>query len=168
MGFVLTPTFLYATDATSANCYLAEGFGTSSANGTYIYFEDHLSKPAFRNEHDYIFYYWGESGGSSYWQMNLTTYSADHNKYYQGKAQYNYDPTTASASWSVFEGDSPAGTIANTTCPTTSTEETATATSTQAYLGSIAVGIAVIIGMMSLGFVGFIWNRINRKKPWQK
>lgn len=46
---------------------------------------------------------------------------------------------------------------------------TTSATTTQAYLGSIAFGINIIIVLLFIGFVGYIWNSFEaRKKPWQK
>jgi len=44
---------------------------------------------------------------------------------------------------------------------------TATATSTEALLGSIAFGQAILITLVLLGFVGYIFNHITSKKPWQ-
>jgi len=34
------------------------------------------------------------------------------------------------------------------------------------YLGSISFGIAIIIGLMFLYFIGWIFNKLNSKKPW--
>ena len=33
--------------------------------------------------------------------------------------------------------------------------------------GNIEFGLAIIITMMFLGFIGYIWNRTTRKKPWK-
>jgi hypothetical protein len=40
------------------------------------------------------------------------------------------------------------------------------ATSTEALLGSISFGIAILTGFAFLGIAGFIYNSMNKKKPW--
>jgi len=41
------------------------------------------------------------------------------------------------------------------------------ATTTNYFLGSVAFGLAVIITLLSIGFVAFIFNKVSKKKPWQ-
>jgi len=42
-----------------------------------------------------------------------------------------------------------------------------TATSTDALLGSIGFGLAVIITILFIAVIGFVYNKITIKKPWQ-
>lgn len=43
------------------------------------------------------------------------------------------------------------------------------ASSTGATIGDLSFGLAIIIGLMSLGLVGFAFNTLNkRKKPWTR
>jgi len=44
---------------------------------------------------------------------------------------------------------------------------TTTATSTEAILGSISFGLAIIITILFIAVIGYVYNKITPKKPWQ-
>jgi len=52
---------------------------------------------------------------------------------------------------------------------TTDPIDWASATTTNRMLGSLNMGVTILITMALLGYIGYLWNSVtNRKKPWQK
>jgi len=78
---------------------------------------------------------------------------------------YKFDISNGNSSDLVIKEFDLLGTSGCSSGEATST--TATTTSEIMALGSIVLGLGIIIALMMIGFTGYIFNRISTKKPWK-
>lgn len=149
------PFFAFATDATSASCYLAVSFGNGNANGTYQYYGDYNSQPEFINENAFYLGY-TFSAGDSFWKIAPTT-SGEPNYYYNHLTGVDYDPTHGT--WNKnTSGTEPAGTLSLITCPGVESLATSTATSTPNQTQQNLFN-GVLLFFLSTGFVVWLFRK---------
>jgi len=136
--------------------FTATEFGSSDYNGVYTLAGTNNGLPSYENSNA-KWVYWQMSNN---WLMSPTE-GADEGHYYYGAGNDTTTPETVT--WAVSGGAGPAGTFTCTEVPVVPYNP---ATTTEAYLGSIAFGQAIIITLMSLGLIGYVYNKITAKKPW--
>jgi len=159
MGFVLSPVLVLA------DCISATGFGTSAVNGTYTDRGVTVAGQASYTNGTYLMFACNTPGNASVINATVVDCSAS-SQYYSSYSTFIH------ASWTVDAGTSPGGATASTSCPgeggTASTTATSTdMTETDKLLGSIAFGQTIIITILFVGLVGYVYNKMTPKKPWQ-
>jgi len=159
---ILIPSFSFARTG-----FIGSGFGYSPANGTYCDSGDTFNlTPIYTNENgENIF----SNTMDTRWYLSQTIQESQVDYYSDAGNTLINNPFELNP-WTAND-QATAGEFSETTCEEetgTSTPETTNATSTIAYLGSIAFGQAIIITLLFLGFIGYIYNSIHTKKPWQK
>jgi hypothetical protein len=161
------PFSVFARNAISTDTYIVSEAGISAYNGNYTYIGDCYSQPMFGNGYAHLA--WLTGSGYDKWLLATdATCNAGTLNYKQGTPPADYDPTTEASAWVVHEGASPAPTII-----LSGGEETASTTASTtgifiSNLADISFGIAILIGLSSLGLIGFAFNTLNkRKKVWQ-
>jgi len=157
MGFVLSPIVAkadisFSPDLKTIGCYNVTS-GAVTITGT-------AGNIAFSNG--------GHVTDFSYWVTAGSVDLADG-----GSLPYTYPITVDTynyydAGWSYDHTLTAPLTLQETACAGGGGDPEETATSTIA-VGGIEFGLAIIIVLLSLMFIGFVWNRtITKRKKWQK
>jgi len=156
MGFVLSPVIALADisftpDLKTIGCYdVTSGAVTITGSAVQV---------AFSND--------GHVDDFSLWNISGSVDLSDG-----GSLPYTYPITVNTynyydSGWSYDHSITPL-TLQETACGGGGGDPEETATSTIA-VGGIEFGLAIIIVLLSLMFIGFIWNRtITKRKKWQK
>jgi len=139
----------------------ASGYGSTAYNDTYVYVDDVNSRSRYENG-TYQICFQGD-----HWQFNdIGDCVGGPDVAYYDDDNGSWAEPTEVPSWEVGAGSSPAGTVVDCT-PVPPEATTTVATSTEAYLGSIAFGNAIEIGLLSLIAIGYVYNSLSTKKPWR-
>jgi len=169
-SFVFFPYIVLASAQTT--CFEASGFGNSNANGLYEWYDanggNQYGQMPDRYSNSTNFYiYTIVSEGVILMDPTIGSGGADY--YIVPADTQNFDYTATVGSWSLNAGTNPAGAVTIEDCPSSPdpvASSTPVATTTEALLGSLAFGNAVIIGLLSLFFISFLFSSINKKNPW--
>ena len=99
----------------------------------------------------------GSTIGNGYWTSNTSGSTAWVSGYWSGSIQGFYDNKSSTGYYVrciIPDEEPPASTSTS-------------ATSTEAMLSSVAVGLDIIIVLLFIVVIGFMFNNLNDKKPWQ-
>jgi len=157
----LIPTFSFAT---LGDCFTATGFSETQYNGDWEETGTYNGFPSYTG---------GRYGYSTGFDGRICLFEVASPTGVCGVNDHYYNDDTGGVLEGTYSlgtiGSGSGGTITSDTCPSppSPTEPTQNSgTTTEALLGSIAFGQAIIIVVLFIGLCGYIYNTMNKKKPW--